>query len=84
MTEVMALRNNLFRDAARTQAVQAGDSLFYDAVSGTWLASTPDTEITHSGLSGLTTGDAGHTQFALLAGRQVDRPFMGILRQVDI
>lgn len=75
--EVFALKNNLFRDAARTQAVQTGDALFYDAVSGTWLASAPDTEITHSGLSGLTTGDSGHTQFALLAGRAGGQSLVG-------
>jgi len=45
----------------------SGDSLFWDGSK--WVASAPDTEITHSTISGLTTGDAGHTQFALLAGR---------------
>lgn len=68
-SELQALRNVKFRDAARTQAVQTGDSLFFDAASGTWLASVPDTEIVHNTLSGLTTGDAGHTQFVMLAGR---------------
>jgi len=77
MGEVLSLRNVLFRDAARTQAVQSGDSLFYDAVSGTWLASAPDTEITHSNLDGLTTGDAGHTQFAVLAGRSGGQTLQG-------
>jgi hypothetical protein len=76
-SDLMALRNNVFRDAARTQPAQAGDALFYDAVSGTWLASVPDTEITHSTLSGLTTGDAGHTQFALLAGRAGGQSLVG-------
>ncbi len=45
----------------------SGMTLFYDG--SVWNASIPDTEITHSTLTGLTTGDAGHTQFALLAGR---------------
>lgn len=65
----MTLRNILYRDSARTLPVQAGDTLFYDAVSGTWIANHPDTEITHSELSGLTTTDAGHTQFVMLTGR---------------
>lgn len=34
-----------------------------------WVASAPDSEIDHTTLSNLTSGDAGHTQFALLAGR---------------
>lgn len=54
-----------FRDA--NVGATAGMSLFYDGTK--WLASSPDTEITHSGLSGLTTGDAGHTQFVMLTGR---------------
>jgi hypothetical protein len=68
-TELMSLRDVVFRDFGRTLPAQAGDSLFYDAVNGVWLASSPDTEIDHSSISGLTTGDAGHTQFAMLAGR---------------
>ncbi len=46
-----------------------GMTLFYDSGTGTWVPSIPDSEITHNTLGGLTTGDAGHTQFALLAGR---------------
>jgi hypothetical protein len=65
----MALRNLMFRDAAHTQPVQANDGLYYDSVSGTWLAASPDTEVVHNLISGLTTGDAGHTQFVMLAGR---------------
>jgi hypothetical protein len=77
ITEVLTLRNSGFRDAARTLPVQAGDTLFWDAVSGTWLANHPDTEILHSELSGLTTGDAGHTQFAMLAGRAGGQTLQG-------
>ena len=55
--------------------VAAGMSLFYDGSK--WVASAPDTEITHSGLTGLTTGDAGHTQFALLAGRAGGQSLIG-------
>lgn len=66
---LLAFRSGIYRDLAQTLPAQAGDSLFYDSVNGVWLASAPDSEIVHNTLSGLTTGDAGHTQFALLAGR---------------
>lgn len=69
VSELMALRSTIYRDFARTQPAQAGDALFYDAVNGVWLASAPDSEINHNDLSSLTIGDAGHTQFLLLAGR---------------
>ncbi len=77
VSEFMKLRNIMFRDAARTLAVQNGDSLFYDSTSGTWLASHPDTEILHSELGGLTTGDSGHTQFAMLTGRAGGQAIQG-------
>ena len=76
-TELLALRNIFFRDAARTQAAQAGDALFYDGVSGTYLASVPDSEIAHADLSGLVAGDGGHTQFAMLAGRAGGQTIQG-------
>lgn len=69
VTDLMTLRSVPYRDFARTQAAQAGDTLFWDAVNQVWLANHPDTEITHSELTGLTTTDAGHTQFVMLAGR---------------
>lgn len=75
VSELMALRNAKFRDAARTLPVQAGDALFYDAVSGTWLASAPDTEIDHGTVSGLLDDD--HTQYALLAGRAGGQTLVG-------
>ena len=69
------LRFIRFRDITQTQPAQPGDSLFYDGSN--WLASAPDTEIAHGSLSGLTTGDAGHTQFALLAGRAGGQELIG-------
>jgi len=69
ISELMALRNVMYRAADRLTGVQDGDCLFYDSASGTWLADHPDTEIAHSEISGLTTTDAGHTQFVMLAGR---------------
>lgn len=69
IAETLSLRSTLFRDVARTQPAQTGDSLFFDAANSIWLASVPDTEISHSTIGGITTGDAGHTQFAMLAGR---------------
>lgn len=67
--ELLELRNSAYRDLARTQPAQTGDVLFYDSVNNVWLASVPDTEIDHTLLSNLTSGDAGHTQFAMLNGR---------------
>lgn len=77
MSELLSLRNLLFQDAGRTTAVVDGASLFWNAASGTWLASVPDSEITHADISGLTTGDAGHTQFAMLAGRSGGQTLSG-------
>jgi hypothetical protein len=48
-------------------SVSSGMSLFWNGSK--WVPSIPDTEIVHNTLSGLTTGDAGHTQFVALAGR---------------
>jgi len=53
----------------------AGMSLFFDGTK--WNASLPDTEIVHNTLSGLTTGDAGHTQFVVLAGRAGGQTIQG-------
>jgi len=55
--------------------VGAGFTIFWDGSK--WAASLPDTEITHSDLSGLTTGDAGHTQFVMLAGRAGGQTIQG-------
>lgn len=69
VSELMSLRSAVYRDLARTIPAQSGDSLFYDQVNGVWLASAPDSEISHPTLSNLTVGDSGHTQFAMLTGR---------------
>ena len=52
-----------------------GMTLFYNGSE--WLPSIPDTEIVHNSLSGLLTGDAGHTQFAMLAGRAGGQTLQG-------
>lgn len=75
ISDLMKLKDANFRDSGRTQPAQAGDGLFWDGSQ--WLASSPDTEIAHSSISGLTTGDAGHTQFALLAGRAGGQSLIG-------
>jgi hypothetical protein len=77
ISDLMALRSTVYRDLARTQPAQAGDALFYDAINNIWLANHPDTEITHSELTGLTTTDAGHTQFAMLGGRAGGQSIQG-------
>jgi hypothetical protein len=75
MSDLLSLRSVTYRDAGRTQPAQAGDALFFDGTQ--WLASIPDSEIAHGSLSGLTSGDAGHTQFALLAGRSGGQSLIG-------
>jgi len=75
ISEILALRNTKFRDAARSQAVQNGDTIFWDATSGTWLASVPDTEIDHGSVTGI--GDDDHTQYLLLAGRAGGQSIVG-------
>lgn len=69
LPDLMSLRSTVYRDLARTIPAVTGDTLFYDSVNNIWLANHPDTEILHSEISGLTTTDAGHTQFAMLGGR---------------
>lgn len=59
------LRNAYTRKAA--VAPSDGDSLFWDAATGTWYADHPDSEIDHGELAGLTDDD--HAQYLLLAGR---------------
>jgi|GEM_PF-6492355 len=66
---LLSLRSVVYRDLAQTQPAQNGDTIFYDSVNNIFLASTPDSEVNHTTISGLDTGDAGHTQFAMLAGR---------------
>lgn len=75
VSDLIAFRNANFRDTTRTQAAQVGDSLFWNGTQ--WLASKPDTEITHNTVSGLTTGDAGHTQFVMLSGRSSGQTING-------
>lgn len=77
ISTILAFRSGVWRDLAQTQPAQAGDALFYDSVNSVWLANHPDTEVTHSELTGLTTGDAGHTQFAMLAGRAGGQTLQG-------
>lgn len=76
-TNLFSLRSVRFRDLAQTLPALSGDTVFYDAVNNVWLANHPDTEITHSELSGLVTGDAGHTQFVMLAGRAGGQTIQG-------
>lgn len=77
ISTLLSLRSSIFRDLAQTQPAQSGDTLFWDAVNSVFLASTPDSEINHSTISGLVTGDAGHTQFVMLAGRSGGQVLQG-------
>lgn len=62
-----------FRDAST--GANSGDALFWDGSK--WVPSKPDTEISHGDLGNLTTSDAGHTQFLLLAGRASGQAMVG-------
>jgi hypothetical protein len=77
VSTVLSFRSAVWRDLAQTLPAQNGDALFFDSVNSVWLASVPDTEVTHNAISGLTTGDAGHTQFAMLAGRAGGQTIQG-------
>lgn len=79
MGELMGLRSANYRDAARTQAVQPGDALFWSGSQ--WLASAPDTEIDHGTVSGLLDDD--HTQYMLLAGRAGGQTLLGGVNASD-
>lgn len=72
---LLSFRRSLFRDIAQTQPAQNGDVLFYNSASGVWLASSPDTEIDHGTLTGLTDDD--HSQYLLLAGRTGGQTIIG-------
>ena len=75
VTDLMSLKDASYRDALRSSAAQVGDSLFWNGTQ--WLAASPEGEIDHTSLSNLTTGDSGHTQFALLAGRAGGQELIG-------
>lgn len=77
ISTILAFRSGIWRDSAQTLPAQTGDSLFYNSGLGLWLANAPDTEITHNALTGLVIGDAGHTQFAMLAGRAGGQTIQG-------
>ncbi len=53
--------------------VMTGMAIFYDGSK--WVASLPDTEITHGSLSGLSADD--HAQYLLLAGRSGGQSVIG-------
>ena len=73
VSELMDIRSVNYRDAARTQPAQAGDAIFYNGSQ--WLASAPDSEISHSNLSDL--GNDDHAQYLLLAGRTTGQDIVG-------
>lgn len=75
--DLMQLRDANFRDIARTQPAQAGDALFYDAANNRWLASAPDSEISHSNLLLSSLANDDHLQYALLAGRSGGQSLIG-------
>lgn len=66
---------NLMRFRNSSTGANTGDALFYNAVSGEWEPSAPDTEIDHGVLNGL--GDDDHSQYSLLAGRSGGQTLLG-------
>lgn len=75
MDVLMSLRHALWQNTGHTLGAQDGDVLFYNSATQSWIASAPDTEIDHGGLSGLLDDD--HTQYALLAGRSGGQTLYG-------
>ncbi len=73
---LLRLRHSYFREATEVTPASNGDILTFDSTSGTWLAA-PFGSIAHTSLTGLTTGDAGHTQFVMLAGRSGGQTVQG-------
>jgi hypothetical protein len=65
MADLLSLRSVPYRDAARTQGAQAGDTIFWDGSQ--WLAGHPDTEIDHGEVTGLSDDD--HPQYVAKDGR---------------
>lgn len=74
---ILGFRSAFYRDLAQTIPAQDGDALFYNLAAGVYLASVPDNEVLHSTVDGLTVGDAGHTQFAMLTGRSGGQAIRG-------
>lgn len=70
MATLLSFRNALV-------GVTGGETLFYNNGTGLWEASVPDSEVDHTQISNITTGDAGHTQFVMLAGRAGGQAIQG-------
>jgi hypothetical protein len=58
-----------------TVGVGSNMSIFWNGSK--FVASSADTEVDHTTISNLTTGDAGHTQFAMLVGRSGGQSISG-------
>ena len=69
ITELMKYRSGAYRDAGQITGVSDNDVLRWDSTSSKFLGSDITTLFTHANISGITTDDAGHTQFAMLDGR---------------
>lgn len=77
ISTLLSLRSAIYRDLAQTLPAQSGDTIFWDSVNSVFLASTPDSEVDHTTIANITVGDAGHTQFAMLAGRAGGQTIIG-------
>jgi hypothetical protein len=77
VTRLMHFEHSGFRNITELTAAVNGDVLTWDSANSRWLAAAPSTASDHTALSNLTTGDAGHTQFAMLAGRSGGQDIIG-------
>ena len=69
IAELMKYRSGAYRDAGQVTGVSDNDVLRWDSASSKFLGSDITTLFAHGDISGITTDDAGHTQFAMLNGR---------------
>ncbi|MEA2036393.1 MAG: hypothetical protein U9O94_02715 [Nanoarchaeota archaeon] len=69
IAELMKYRSGAYRDAGQVTGVSDNDILRWDSASSKFLGSDITTLFAHGDISGITTDDAGHTQFTMLNGR---------------
>jgi hypothetical protein len=69
IAELIKLRSSAYRDATQLIAASEGDVVRWDVASSRFLSSVVTDLFGHDDISGIATGDAGHTQFAMLLGR---------------
>jgi len=69
IAELIKYRSGAYRDSGQVTGVSDNDVLRWDSASSKFLGSAITSLFAHGDISGITTDDAGHTQFAMLNGR---------------